>query len=335
MDRVVEEEIKTFTSDNAMKHITVTKTLQDAKLFYEVKSNSGAIKELIDSKWLTHSDTKDKTISYSEYFNTVTTNIIKVRSKHSLTEALTTIKDVASQLGSNFAGALLLDGKHIYNVMHPLVALGIIDSPELKTTQFKIIVYTYNNQRKSLDSTYKSDLASSEAISANINALLATYTQNVRNRNVRIVSNKTEGVSIRQTYQVEKFPGEDMDNELFIVAISLLTRGIVAPHYGTALLQLTPRNGLRGTNLAPALSANIGYQSVKDGKPLSFNGVCTGSTPARTVAGMQTITHANLSSPLNTHVFRAGILPYIDKCISTSISLYEAANLITKEPTDG
>jgi hypothetical protein len=120
-------------------------------------------------------------------------------------------------------------------------------------------------------------------------------------------------------------PDEDPNFLYYLVPNQLLTKGIVAPYYGTSLVrQKLATSDVTGLHLTPMLSANISYSyELRD-----WTSVCTGSVPKATVAGLKTLNHSNLSSPYNRDILFPGALVYADKCIEKSIEIYKLSGLL-------
>ena len=293
-------------------------------LLYRVSPTSTALNDLLKTDWniLKDKETETKYKIANDFKSEVIKQIIKIKEPKPIWETIQTIMETAKLMKENFAGALLSIGSEIVNPLHPLTALALIEQFQDTDVPVKLAIYSYNNERASLDEEYHSNKADLEKIDKNITNLIRTFnTDSVTEETKKIIisteirENKVRSIS-REKYA-------DGSN-LFIIPIGLLTEGVVMPYYGTALLHRNYTK-LQALNLSPMQSANIGS---KDGitltnETLQFRNACTGSTPSLTYNGMRTLSHANLSSPLTRNLIGYGSLVYADKMIEKSIELYE------------
>ena len=293
-------------------------------LLYRVSPTSTALKNLLTTDWNILKDNEIET-RYQEantFKSEVIKQIIKIKEPRPIWETIKTIIETAKLMKNNFAGALLSIGSEIVNPLHPLTALALIEQFQDSYIHVKLAIYSYNNERDLLDDEYHSHKADLEKIEKNITNLIRTFnTDSVTEETKKIIiSTEIEENKVKCVSREKYADGSNM----FIIPIGLLTDGVVMPYYGTALLHRNYTK-LNGLNLSPMRSANIGTEglSVLTNEPVKFRSTCTGSTPPLTYNGMRTLSHANLSSPLNREILGYGSLVYADKMIEKSIELYE------------
>lgn len=331
IQRVNTAELRDFARGIQVDVDKAESPIVDGNPLFPIPSNSGAFTSLLTTTYKVCKQEQGMMRSRT-YFEDVTHSIIKVDGKHSFNDAINTIAETRTLLGDKFAGALLVFNKEIINPLHPVTALSIVDDQERMQRQYKLLVYTYNN-RERLDEYYYSKEADKEAIEANLRDITLTCASRIKSREIRVIDRQVSGENGEITYQVAKNPGEDPNKDYLLVAHQIITKGIVAPYYGTsAIVQSVGRT--RGIPLTPMLSANISYSNRRESHIPQEQSICTGSEDPNTLHGLRTLTHANLSSPLNDCTFLSGALVYADACIDKSIEFYTLAKII-KEKSDG
>jgi hypothetical protein len=322
---IIDEEKQDFINENQITYNSIDKSLDlDTGAFlFETNSTSQAFKDLMSSA------AKEEVASYERvntgcYMDQLGTRLIKAEVNQPIRSLLRDVYDIKQKLGDSFAGVLFLVSKKcIINPLHPLVALELLNEPELNVQ--KLLVFTYDDLDK-INSYYgqvKTDFT------ANISLLIKAYQTQIKNRSLRVVDNQFNESSetMTQNYQISKFPGEDTQKEHFIVAHQLLTRGTFVPYYGTSVISMNGNTS--GTHISPFKSANISNHGGTGGAS-----VCTGSTSNKTLKGLRTLHHSNLSSPYESSCMTNASKPYADACIEYSFNIFKQAKLIKEETQD-
>lgn len=329
---IIAGEQEDFTRQSSIDTSALDDPFVDSNVLYQVLSNSSALQDLIKTSWYTQNEYAPDNIKYEHYkryFQDVTANIIKVNSTHSLKDALQLIVDTHQLMGPTFAGALLVHGESIINPFHPLVALSLLDTDP--AIHYKVIVYAYSD-RPNLDRIYSTHLASRSAMHKNINDLIRTFTSRNKHRNVEVVNTDVSSpTNITQSYRIEKQPGEDLEREYYITAHQVMTKGIVAPSYGTSIIRMgnTESTDTDGVSCTPFRSANISSVNRQKDQVPQYNSVCTGGLSNSTFTGLRSLTHSNHSSPYTDFTLEQGALAYADMCIAKSIEIYSLSKFIT------
>ncbi len=313
-----------------------TSTYINGNVLFSVSQNSNALKELMDTGWsVSKEDDYKKHRRETEsiyYLNDVTTTIIKSTEAFYFKDAIIQIGEIVETLGDKLAGCLLVSGKTIVNPLHPLAALVLIDEERNIYDKFKIITYLYKG-KESLHSIYNSDKADIDKIRNNIKLLISLYSNKQEINSVidviEIKSNTDNILSpISRYYKQSISKDSEYEGDFVIVPHQLLTKGLVAPYYGTSVI-IREDNTARGALLCPMHSANISMSYNTDRTKPLFNSICTGSTSKTTMEGLRTLNHANLSSPLHAVNMEAGSIMYADECIKQSINIYKLGRFIT------
>lgn len=298
-----------------------------------------------------------------EYLKLVTQNIFKVDYTMEFAEAIQEIYNIREALGRNFAGALLINGKEIVNPLHPLIALGLVDNQTWRYADLKLVIYTYDNRRDEFETMLQNNanpqiptvdglddelevveetteevieepLVSQERIQMNIANLVRLFTvkeedTTIKTRLIEIVENDD---SDRYVQIFQRSVHADMignAGEFVIVPMQLLTNGIVAPYYGTALINRSQGVEPKGISLSSAfMGVNLGKTLKIAHNKLQLTNICTGSLPKHSLEGIRGIGHCNLSSPLNRVSIGIGALDYADACIDKALALYELGGFI-------
>lgn len=325
LQRVIEDEKEEFISNNKITYNAVTNNLEQSSgsFLFEVNSTSQAFQDLL-ARPFREKIAGYSTTSPSEYMNQLGTRLIKVAVKQTTSSLIQELYDIREKLGATFAGALFLtDTKGIINPFHPLVALELLNDMSFGVK--KLLIFTYDNVGQ-IESLYgKKDMKFANDISL----LIKAYQSQIDSRALKIVSNDFDdnNNSITQNYQISKLPGEDQSKEYFMVAHQLLTRGTFVPYYGTSIISMNGNTS--GIHITPFKSCNISDHNGIEGAS-----VCTGSTSNKTIEGLRTLHHANLSSPYQASCMTNVSKPYADACIEYSLNIFKQAGLIKEEIQD-
>jgi hypothetical protein len=322
LQHVIEDEKEEFISENKIAYNSISEKLERSSgaFLFEVNSTSKAFQDLLNSG---HREEVAEYLTTSPkiYMDQLGTRLIKVAVSQPTSTLLQEVYDIKQKLGKTFAGALFLTSeKGIINPLHPLVALELLN--DLSFTVKKLLIFTYDNL-KEIDSKYglrKKDFTS------DISLLIKAYQSQVQDRAIRVVNNDFQESSdtIRQDYQISKLPGEDQNKEYFMVAHQLLTRGTFVPYYGTSIISMN--GNTTGIHITPFKSCNISNHNNTDGAS-----VCTGNTSNKTIEGLRTLHHANLSSPYQSNCMTDASKPYADACIEYSLNIFKQAKLVKEE----
>jgi len=331
---IAHNEAAEFVQKSNISELALDNSFSSEGIIYSVKSNSNALKNLLTNDWNISTDPSQN--KYTSYLKDVSMSIIKPDGIYTIQEALSEIIDIHSKLGTMLAGVLLVRDKMILNPLHPVTALELLDQ-NLNANifkKFKMVIYTYKN-RSELDSIYLSSIAHSEKIKTNINAIISLTTSKVADR--KIISDDIDATNTRilQTYRISREKDEDSEYDYYVIPNQILTKGIVVPYYGTSVVK-TNGSASHGVNISPFLSANIvhTWRNNEDSTPLAFNSVCTGSLSNKTISGMRTLNHSNLSSPYNESCILNGALPYADACIEAAVNLYAISGVLNETQED-
>jgi len=267
-------------------------------------------------------------------FENVTQNVINISAKKSYAECIDIILDYKNALKDNFYGAVLrtTSNRITINPFHILTALSALNNDKYMNNVYNIIIYVYDDRQK-LNVFTKNEVSDHKLINSNIDALMNAYISRVPTV-TRIIADENSNNDKAKTYkrvikQTRKFPDEDPTYNHYISCNQLITRGIFAPFYGASLIRMN--GNTTGLRLTPFGSCNIGSDSNSDlTSAPSYKSVCTGSRNNKTLHGLRSLSHANLSSPFGGGFIQNGALAYADIMIERCISLYEDAQVIEK-----
>ena len=338
IELIHEKEIETFKQEYIEANGTqvVTDPFVDGNVLFKVPYNRSSMQTLIDKgARFPVKDIDNATFhnDYSSIFKDVTSQILDIKLKGSFRECIDYIANLRRKAGNNLYGVLLrqVGAKSvIINPLHPLTALSVLnDRAYLKEAKFNLIAYFYPN-RKSTDKKLNTHQGDPEKIKQSIDSLIQLFTSRLSTE-IRVDAIKEHyNNQYEVTYRTKIHPDEVRNTRHYIVAHQLVTKGIICPYYGTSLITL-PNNGQStGTPLSPLTSANISSSGNTAG---SQGSVCCGSQNNKTLEGLRTLTHSNLSSPYCSRNFLDGSLMYIDACINKVFEIYHKVGLI--ESTDG
>lgn len=323
---IVEQEVNNFVQQNKVQSISIPVPLDieyTGSLITEVNSSGKAFQKLVSEDFL------KKAAQYVRrptdvYRQQLGTNIITVEKVNTIREAIMTLGVTIDKIGNRFAGAIILT-QHgsLINPFHPLVALELLVYPNIEVK--KLYIFTYTEDTDSIFVKYDQG-AIIEEQKEDIKLLIRAYQSRITHRELKIVKNTydKERKVLEREYRVAKHTGEDLNKEYYLVAHQLLTKGTFVPYYGTSIIQLTS-NSSSGYHITPFKSCNLNNHS--EYTPVN---VCTGSKSNRTIAGLRTLHHANLSSPYESHCMTSHSKTYADACIAVTIDIYKSANFILK-----
>lgn len=364
MQKVLEGELTEFTKDmnKAVNETAVDENLVKGNVLFKTMFNRTCVKELtqgslslipsefnpglIDVRetyndyprtekknWRKDSD--KKSVTHYPFFDKVTNRTLNIDAKADWKTCINIINEWRDKLGKNFYGAVIRDASKkdiIMNPLHILTSILLIsdqDTQYLKKAKFNIIIYYYPD-REELDKQFASELCLKEDGINRSNEIIDNITKTYSNRTntlkrVSSVGDVNADGSMVVQYQTLKHVDESSSEEHYVVAHQLLTNGILAPYYGTSLLNMRPGSDTKGTPLGPIRSCNIPEISVGSS---NYNTVCTGSSSNRSLDGLRTLTHAYLGSPYTCRTMEEGSLIYIDCMIEKSIGLFKTVGII-------
>lgn len=333
IDLIHEDEIKTFKQKYIEANSTqiITDPFVDGNVLFKVPYNRSSIKTLIEEGYrFPVKDTAENTDFFRDQviFNAVTANILDIKLNASFKDCIAYIANIRKKAGRNLYGVLLRDTKKksvIINPLHPLTALSILNDQEyLETAKFNLIAYFYPN-RQEMDRKYSTNQADPEKIQKSINALIQLFGTRLSTE-VRVDSiEEQRNGEYKITYRTKRHKDEVSNASHYLVTHQLVTKGVICPYYGTSLITLPTSGSSKGTPLSPLTSANISSSGSFSGHDGS---VCCGSQNNKTLEGLRTLTHSNLSSAYCSRNFAPGSLMYIDACINKTFEIYNRAGII-------
>lgn len=299
-------------------------SLSDGSFVKELNSSSGAVNYLLNDETLKYFSQFDK-VSPLKYMEQLGTNILKIEEEMSLPFAIDLTISLYEQLGETLAGVVAITPTGaLINLLHHITALEMVpyitadsSKPEVKVS--KVVVYTYKDLEK-IKQLY--DIATTEEVETFIDDLIGKHllaaSAILKPRYVKLLKNETNisQRSITQHYAVSKDINEVKDTEYYITAHQLLTKGTFVPYYGVTIVALKTNN-VSGHHVSFTKGANISNHEGRSGS------VCCGSKSNRTIEGLRTQHHSNLSSPYQSQCMCTSSYTYIKKCIERSISIYK------------
>lgn len=276
-------------------------------------------------------------ISSMQFHSNVTNKIIQIKNVTNFTRAMEiieTYRNVAPQL---FYGALLKlqnEKETFINPYHVLSASCIIDNgydnSNFISETFDILIYFMDTNSDTTKLFCEKPSAEIQAaMKTNIDSILLQYQNKLESVN-KVIKTIPSGSlsSFKLVYKTKIFPDENPEFSSYIVPSAILTKGIVAPFYGTNLIKIFMDGKItKGMSVSPFKTCNI---SNTDDYNASFTNVCTGSTSNKTHDGLLTLHHVNLNSPFGDS--KQGIPAYgkfyIDEMIQTSLKLYKIKGFV-------
>jgi len=320
-------------------------TFKDGNVCFRTIPKTKAFQELLNENRIVAKDRNPNNLLSAEHYdiamNNITSTIITINKAGTIKECLNKINKIKVSLEERFYGALLIDDKTILNPLHPLTAMSLLSANELTSkTIFKLVIYAYSSieEKENLFEKYEEHRACKDRIDKNINNQLLIFTNTVPTKIQRLPEDNTSNLN----YKINKVPGEYPDEECYIVAHQILTKGIIMPYYGTSLIKLG--NTTSGTYLTPMWSCNISsnctigldewVNTSCEFPKIVFRSVCTGSLDNKTLKGIRTLTHSNASSPYTHRIMHTGALTYAAACVDKSLEIYIRANIIKEIPNE-
>lgn len=268
----------------------------------------------------------------SHLLDDVTDQIINISKKQTLTECLAMIATFRQKAGKHFYGALIREAgnkKVIMNPLHILTTLSIIENQaELMMKKYTLVIYIHRS-KDTMDDVYKTEQADRGHVDKQLDAIMQGFSSKVDNK--LKASAKIENGQVKVTYRVAKSPDEHRTYEHYLTAHQLMTKSVIAPYYGTSLIQMEGGSS-RGLCISPFSSANIVCRSDEYRRSPKFTSVCTGSHRNNTMVGLRSLAHSNLSSPYNSANLKAGALAYASAMVNRAFDLYIKVGLV--EPFD-
>lgn len=325
-DKVIDQTAKDFAKSADISLITLPKVVKISDNIVSLDSSKESTVNLStgESVFVSDSEYPEESKYYDKYFEDVTKTIYKPEETMTPKKAIETAMELRASLGNKLAGVLVYSDAGIINILHPVTALSLVElSNHLTRTGLQIAVYIYND-RETLDEEYLTETANLEKINDGIDTILKAVSSKVVGRKSMPTASIVEGHQVTQTFTVSLIPGEDPRHLYYLVPNQIITKGIVAPYYGTSIIRYNlETNTTTGKSLSPMRTANVSYyNSNKD-----WSSVCTGSKSNTTVEGLQTLNHCNMSSPYYRDIMLPGALAYADACIDKSIQIYKLSGL--------
>jgi len=306
-----------------------------------IYTNTNIITEALKTRGAMGTEIQPSNSNGDTFFTQVTQNIMTIDGEYTIAEALRLVQKFIVKAKNNFYGVLLRSttkGSIILNPLHPLVATALISTQNFKTMKFKILLYFYPN-RVDMDVLYKSYNTTVETVQSSVTNLLRLSKRNTEVKidigevlnvekddnmlDVRIIRGQSSRVN-----HVGRHHPEMTNAPYYTLPHQLLTRGNIAPYYGTSILRLAAGHTGECCPVSPFLAANVSNSSAVTPNQIRFNNVCTGSQSKKTLEGLSSLNHAYLGSPLNKTLIRPGALMYADQCIDTSMFLYHKAGIV-------
>jgi len=360
IQRLHKAEFKEFVKAVAVPTFSAQPSNLEPLMFYKkgvpiipIYTNTNIYKDLVVNRGRLGTDFNPEGANGTTFFTSITKNILTLDGEYTIKEAMPIVNTLIKKAGNNFYGVVLRgveNNTFILNPLHPLVASAILTTATYSVTKFKVLVYFYPN-RKAMDKMYKSYNTTVAEVATAVTNLLRLSKRNTEvvldtSKIMDVVPNKSNtSVTVVKTVLSVDIPESyysyyNPDAVHYTLPHQLLTRGNIAPYYGTSVLRLAPGSDGECCQIAPFLAANVSNSTIQaDDNRIIFNNVCTGSQPKKTLEGLSTLNHSYLGSPLNRTLIRPGALLYADQCIDTSMFLYSKAGYIAdytpivKEPT--
>ena len=287
---------------------------KDFNVMYRTTTNDNIINSLVDK---VHSS-NDNYLNYGQLFDNLTKNIHVVDTTESGTtieEAIGLIKTIQESIGDDFYGALIVNGTSvILNPLHPLTCHAIIDNPQmLLMPAKKILVYTYSDLP--LNNFVANEQESEEYLALLVASYLSKEDSNI------LASNKIPFKVVIDGNEVSTYGTEYMSNVFnptFVIANQILSRGTFIPYYSASVYYLNKDESTVGGYLTPMLMANISKSTNN-----KAGSVCTGTKNNRTLEGLKTHSHCNMSSPYNRETLSPISLSWAKVCVQYTLSKYK------------
>lgn len=330
-------EFKNFANsyESFSPDVTSFDSYSNGQVLVPIQLRADPINNLITFNGAVSEQRKPRPVSL--LFSNVTDKILTLDGKHTIAQALTIVNTYINKAKNNFYGVILRNGNELINPLHPLTALQILDNyDQVKSNKYTVIMYFYTN-RSHMNTEYQSTTADIEQVDklidnllrSNSKAAIETNAVNLQSSVVEDLDNDRITIEYYTTMNINEAIA--LSGEAFIVAHQFMTRGVVAPYYGSSVLELLKGQPAKGIHVTPLLSCNISYNGSADiaGARPTWSSVCTGHHPNSIKENLRVLTHANLSSPFNTSIIRPGALIFIDRCIDRVRELYTKARILS------
>jgi len=259
----------------------------------------------------------------------VTNQIVNINKGQSFDDCMKLIATFRQKAGKHFYGALLREkgnNKVILNPLHILTSLSIIENlAEIRTKQYSTIIYVHSNKDE-MDKIYNTHQADEDEINKQLDSIMQGFASKVENKIDGSAKPVDGGVEV--TFRVAKDPDEHRTYEHYLVAHQLMTKSVIAPTYGTSLLEMRPGSRTEGIIVSPFGSANISHGGDDYTSSPQYGSVCCGSLDNSTMRGLRSLTHSNLSSPYVRCNLKAGALAYADVMSNRAFDLYIKTKII-------
>ena len=127
-------------------------------------------------------------------------------------------------------------------------------------------------------------------------------------------------------YIIEDPSSNEYPGDVYIQPVQLINTGLAYPFYGITAVRYIPNYDVRGYQLSPMQSCNLGASHIykaKDGSiEIPADSVCTGNYSNKSPEGRATLNHANLSSAFFHDVMSTGSYTFADVCVKLSLGIY-------------
>jgi hypothetical protein len=339
LDNVLTAEKEQFQQSVVETFVTTQNTdhFFEGNVLYKIPFKRSSVTTLLSDYNTICFEPKEKTNNRSaqELLRRVSKEFLNIQAEAPFQECMQIIHPYQINAGKHFYGALLRSTTNpdiIINPFHILTAVSVLSS-EYVNHKFNILLYFYTD-RNEADNRFNTHKTQADKIDNNLNALMQSFTSKLDTElKVDVVHQAKDGDNIHVVHKERKYKDEGTEKTHFIVAHQLLTRGIIAPYYGTSLIQWDNfRTSCVGTSLSPFNSVNISgyvYIFTTNDENNSMASVCTGHATSTTLHGLRTLTHANLGSPYQEYAVRPGALAYADAMVKKATLLYINAGVIT------
>lgn len=302
----------------------------------EIDPRSEALAELLSPEFNDHFKAQAKR-DYAPYFNQLGRSIIKLDFKEgSFSDGVELAINLKEQLADTFAGVLFLstDGG-IINPFHPLAALELASIeavnkmnnvtssglPETLARISTVLVFTYKDL-DAIKTFYGEDPTVIDMVEKTINNHILAHTSEACEKYIKIIKNEINLATHKctQHYKVATLAGQNSEEDFYLVAHQVLAKGIFVPYYGTSVIRIASGKNTTGIHSSYCKSANI---SSHIGSSSTGSSVCCGKEDNKTIKGLRTQHHSNLSSPYESHCLSANSYYWIEASIKKSIDLYK------------
>ena len=253
----------------------------------------------------------------------------------SINQAKEMLAGIYKESKDSLYGVLLMDAKRgkkkqIVNLLHPVVVHNLNQEEldfKLDEQIWTMAIYSFKDNKKDVLKADFPQIYDKENYTLEIANILASidipslyYTEN-KDFEVDIIDDMfvlkyQEIKTLKESGEVLK---DSKGGRSYIVPCQVINVGGVAfPYYGS----IYSTKGL-AWNITPLMSANISHpegQSTNKG----MNGgsrICTHSGNSKTRAGVSSLNHCNITSPLNSDCMAPGSMSYSEACITASVEL--------------